>query len=105
MSVFPTAAPGKSPVLVIYSEFGRTTRVNASAGTDHSSASVVLVVGPGVKGGFYGATPSFTHLDVYGNLIYTTDFRGVYATVLERVLDIESTGYVLGGSFRPIDFV
>ena len=74
-------------------------------GTDHSSASVVLVVGPGVKGGFYGATPSFTHLDPYGNLIYTTDFRKVYATVLERVLGIESPGYVLGGSFKPIDFL
>jgi len=105
MSVFPTVVPAKSPVLVIYSEFGRTTRVNASAGTDHSSASVVLVVGPGVKGGFYGATPSFTHLDPYGNLIYTTDFRKVYATVLERVLGIESPEYVLGGSFKPIEFV
>ncbi|MGH9917466.1 MAG: DUF1501 domain-containing protein [Nitrososphaerales archaeon] len=105
MSVFPTATPGKSPVILIYSEFGRTTRVNASAGTDHSSASVVLVVGPGVKGGFYGATPSFTHLDPYGNLIYTTDFRKVYATVLERILGIESPEYVLGGSFSPIDFL
>ena len=105
MSVFPMAAPGKSPVLAIYSEFGRTTKVNASAGTDHSSASVVLVVGPGVKGGFYGATPSFTHLDPYGNLIYTTDFRKVYATVLERVLGIESPEYVLGGSFKPIEFL
>jgi len=105
MSVFPTSLPGKSPVIVIYSEFGRTTRVNASAGTDHSSASVVLVVGPGVKGGFYGATPSFSHLDPYGNLIYTTDFRKVYATVLERVLGIESPEYVLGGSFRAIDFI
>jgi uncharacterized protein (DUF1501 family) len=105
MSVFPAASPGKSPVLVIYSEFGRTTRVNASAGTDHSSASVVIVVGPGVKGGFYGATPSFKHLDPYGNLIYTTDFREVYSTVLERVLEVESTGYVLGGQYRPIDFL
>lgn len=105
MSVFPTAVPGKSPVVVIYSEFGRTTKVNASAGTDHSSASVVLVVGPGVKGGFYGATPSFTHLDPYGNLLYTTDFRRVYATVLERILGIESPGSVLGGSFRSMDFI
>ena len=59
----PEAGAGQSPSPPIYSEFGRTTKVNASAGTDHSSASVVLVVGPGVKGGFYGATPSFTHLD------------------------------------------
>jgi uncharacterized protein (DUF1501 family) len=105
MSAFPTAAPGKSPVIVICSEFGRTPRVNASAGTDHSSASVVLVVGPAVKGGFYGATPSFTKLDPYGNLIFTTDFRRVYATVLEQVLGIESPSGILDGSFRPIDFL
>ena len=105
MSAFPTAAPGKSPVMVICSEFGRTPRVNASAGTDHSSASVVLVVGPGVKGGFYGATPSFTKLDPYGNLIFTTDFRRVYATVLEQVLGIDAVPAILDGPFRPIDFL
>jgi uncharacterized protein (DUF1501 family) len=105
MSAFPTPRPGKSPVIVIYSEFGRTPRANASGGTDHSSASVVLVVGPGVKGGFYGATPSFTRLDPYGNLIYTTDFRKIYATVLGHVLDMDKPASVLGGSFRPIDFL
>ena len=105
MSAFSTPTPGKSPVMVIYSEFGRTSRVNASNGTDHSSASVVFVVGPGVKGGFYGATPSFTKLDPYGNLIFTTDFRRVYATVLEQVLGVETPRSVLGGSFRTIDFL
>jgi len=105
MSAFPAAAPGKSPVVMIYSEFGRTTKANASGGTDHSSASVVLVTGPEVKGGFYGATPSFTRLDPYGNLIFTTDFRKIYATVLERVLGMESPAHVLGAPYRPIDFV
>ncbi len=105
MSAFPKSVPGKSPVIVICSEFGRTTRVNASLGTDHSSASVVLVVGPAVKGGFYGATPSFTKLDPYGNLIFTTDFRRVYATVLEQILGIESVSPILDGAFRPIDFL
>jgi uncharacterized protein (DUF1501 family) len=105
MSDFPAPAPGKSPVIVIYSEFGRTNRVNASGGTDHSSASVVLVVGPAVKGGFYGAVPSFTRLDRYGNFVFTTDFRRVYATVLERILGIETPASVLGRSFRTIDFI
>ncbi|HTW09385.1 MAG TPA: DUF1501 domain-containing protein, partial [Acidimicrobiales bacterium] len=93
------------PVIMIYSEFGRTTRANASMGTDHSSASVVFVVGPAVKGGFYGAMPSFTHLDPYGNLIYTTDFRKIYATVLEQVLEMEKPADVLGGPWRPINFL
>lgn len=105
MSVFPTASPGKSPVVMIYSEFGRTPKVNASAGTDHSSASVVLVVGPAVKGGFYGATPSFTNLDTYGNLRYTTDFRSIYATVLEQVLGIDDPARVIGQAFRPMKFL
>lgn len=105
MSAFPVAKPTKSPVVMIYSEFGRTPRVNASAGTDHSSASVVLVVGPAVKGGFYGSTPSFTKLDPYGNLKFTTDFRRIYATVLEQVLGMETPTSVLGGSFRAIDFL
>ncbi len=105
MSAFPQATPGKSPVVMIYSEFGRTPRVNASGGTDHSSASVVLVVGPGVKGGFYGATPSFSHLDEYGNLIFTTDFRRIYATILEQVLGVETPGSVLGQRFETINFL
>jgi len=105
MSAFPKPVPGKSPVVMVYSEFGRTPKANASGGTDHSSASVVLAVGPAVKGGFYGAMPSFTRLDPWDNLIFTTDFRRVYATVLERVLGIESPASVLGGSFRPLDFL
>ena len=79
--------------------------MNASGGTDHSSASVVLAVGPAVKGGFYGATPSFTKLDPYGNLIFTTDFRKIYATVLEQILGAQTPTSVLGGPFRPIDFL
>jgi uncharacterized protein (DUF1501 family) len=64
-----------------------------------------LVVGPAVKGGFYGATPSFTKLDPYGNLIFTTDFRRVYATVLEQILGMGSVSPVLDGNFRSIDFL
>jgi uncharacterized protein (DUF1501 family) len=62
-------------------------------------------VGPAVKGGFYGATPSFTRLDPYGNLIFTTDFRKIYATVLEGVLGVETPGSVLGHPFRTIAFL
>lgn len=105
MSDFPKAVPGKSPVIMIYSEFGRTPRVNSSNGTDHSSASSVLVVGPGVKGGFYGAMPSFTNLDPYGNLRFTTDFRHIYATVLDEILGIDKPGRVLGHPYSGIKFL
>jgi uncharacterized protein (DUF1501 family) len=105
MGAFPTAVPHRSPVMMIWSEFGRTPRANASGGTDHSSASVVFIVGPSVKGGFYGATPSFSKLDPYGNFIPTTDFRRIYATVLEKVLGMGEATSVLGGRYNPIDFI
>lgn len=62
-------------------------------------------MGPGVKGGFYGAVPSFTNLDPYGNLRFTTDFRSIYATILEHVLGIETPGRVLGHPFSGIKFL
>ena len=88
MSVFPAGGGGLSPVILIYSEFGRRPESNASGGTDHGSANVVIAVGPSVKGGFYGEMQSLRRLDEYGNFIYTTDIRRVYATVLEKVMGI-----------------
>jgi uncharacterized protein (DUF1501 family) len=104
MSVFPAASPHRSPVILVTSEFGRTPMANASAGTDHSTSSVVLAVGPGVHGGFYGEVPSFTRLDQYGNQRYTTDFRSVYATVLEDLLGMPA-GDVLGGRWSSLGFL
>jgi uncharacterized protein (DUF1501 family) len=71
--------------VLVYSEFGRRVRANASDGTDHGTAGPVFVAGPKVRGGFYGEQPSLTALDA-GDLFVTTDFRDVYATLLEGVL-------------------
>ncbi|WP_327042587.1 DUF1501 domain-containing protein [Micromonospora ureilytica] len=79
---------GRKVVVAVYSEFGRRVRANASDGTDHGTASDVLLLGAGVRGGWHGAPPSLTDLDD-GDLKYTTDFRDVYATLLERVLDTD----------------
>ncbi|MEW2145980.1 DUF1501 domain-containing protein [Micromonospora vinacea] len=76
---------GRKVVVAVYSEFGRRVRANASDGTDHGTASDMLLLGAGVQGGWHGAPPSLTDLDD-GDLKYTTDFRDVYATLLERVL-------------------
>ncbi|WDZ87774.1 DUF1501 domain-containing protein [Micromonospora cathayae] len=86
---------GRQVVVVVYSEFGRRVRANGSDGTDHGTASDVLLLGSGVRGGRYGEPPSLTDLDG-GDLRFTTDFRDVYATLLERVLDTDP-GAVLGG--------
>lgn len=68
-----------------FSEFGRRVGENASRGTDHGEAAPVFLIGGGVKGGVYGDHPDLARLNA-GNLAFTTDFRNVYATVLERWL-------------------
>jgi uncharacterized protein (DUF1501 family) len=83
-----------------FSEFGRRVEENASHGTDHGQASPLFLIGGGVKGGLYGQRPDLANLD-NGNLRWTTDFRSVYATVLERWLGRPASP-VLGRSFAAI---
>ena len=91
-------------VVVAYSEFGRRVAANASGGTDHGAAGPVFVVGPRVKGGtFYGDEPSLTDLDD-GDLRFTTDFRSVYATVLEEIVGFDARAG-LGRSFPRLDLL
>ncbi len=95
--------PGPPTVVVVYTEFGRRVTGNASGGSDHGWANVVFVAGPSVRGGFYGEPPSLRSLSD-GNLVYTTDFRRVYATVLDGVLG-ERPSKILGQSFPALPFV
>jgi uncharacterized protein (DUF1501 family) len=89
-------------VMLVYSEFGRRVKANASDGTDHGTASNVFLIGDGVKGGLHGAQPSLTDLDG-GDLKHAIDFRDVYATVLERVLGADA-GPILGDwKVRSVD--
>ena len=71
--------------VMVYSEFGRRVKGNASQGTDHGTAGPMFIIGEKVKGGFYGDQPSLSKL-IDGDLAVTTDFRDVYATVLESIL-------------------
>ena len=88
-------------LLMTFSEFGRTVEENGRRGTDHGSAAPMFLVGGRVKGGLTGPHPSLTDLEK-GGLKYHTDFRQVYATVLDRWLGIDSRA-VLGGQFEPLD--
>ncbi|KAA2253019.1 DUF1501 domain-containing protein [Solihabitans fulvus] len=94
---------GKQVVVLVYSEFGRRVKANASQGTDHGTAGPMFLMGEGVKGGFYGTQPSLTDLD-NGDLKETTDFRDVYGTVLEKVLGTDG-GKVLGDHKGRLDGV
>ena len=104
MGGFPAVTRGLSPVIVMYSEFGRRAEANASGGTDHGSANNVIVVGPSVKGGFYGALPSLTRLDDTGNLRHTVDIRRVYATLLADVMGVDPK-HLVGARFAPMPWL
>jgi uncharacterized protein (DUF1501 family) len=87
--------------MMIFSEFGRRVPENTSLGTDHGAANVMFLAGKPVKGGHYGEMPSLTALDAGDNLAYTTDFRRVYATVMQGWLGFNNTSAVLRGKFEP----
>lgn len=87
-------------VIMTWSEFGRRPDSNASGGTDHGSAGPMFLIGNQVIGGLYGEPASLTDLDKK-NLKFTTDFRSVYATVLEKWLGAP-TEEILGGRYPII---
>ena len=73
------------------SEFGRRVEENGSNGTDHGAAAPMMLFGGGLNGnGFIGSHPSLTNLDANGNMIFSTDFRDVYSTVMKEWLCIPS---------------
>jgi uncharacterized protein (DUF1501 family) len=88
--------------LATFSEFGRRVAENGSLGTDHGAAASLFTITPN-RGGLFGQSPSLTDLDD-GDPKFTTDFRRVYATLLERWLEVDSAP-ALGGKFEPLDCV
>jgi uncharacterized protein (DUF1501 family) len=89
--------------VMMFSEFGRRVPENSNLGTDHGAANLMFVAGKKVKGGHYGKIPSLTQLDEGDNLVYTTDFRRVYATMVSGWLGFKDTPAVLNGSFETFD--
>ena len=90
-------------IVMVFSEFGRRVPENVNLGTDHGTANLMFVAGKPVKGGHYGRIPSLTKLDAGDNLIYTTDFRRVYATMISRWLGYHDTRRLLNGEFETFD--
>ena len=100
-------------LVLSFSEFGRRITENGSKGTDHGAASVLLAMGGAVRGGLFGTAaslnpdPSNTTLENNGaDVHYETDFRSVYAQVIDNWLGGNSST-VLGGNFKSsgINFV
>lgn len=91
-------------IVLTWSEFGRRVEENFNGGTDHGSASVCFALGSQVQGGMFGEIPSLDSLIDKGNLQYTTDFRQVYATVIERWLGVPSDA-LLGQKWDQLGFL
>jgi uncharacterized protein (DUF1501 family) len=86
--------------VLCFSEFGRRVQENGSQGTDHGTAGPVLLAGPGVRPGLIGEAPKLLDLQD-GDLKMTTDFRRVYASVLEDWLALPSKP-ALGADFDKL---
>ena len=86
--------------LMTYSEFGRRVQENGSRGTDHGAGSCLFLAGPSVKAGVVGKHPSLADLDA-DDLKFHTDFRRVYATLLDDWLGCDSK-VVLGGKWEHV---
>ena len=93
-------------MILAYSEFGRRVQEN-NGGTDHGTAGLSFCVGKAVRGGLYGGYPDLTSLDANGNMKFTTDFRSLYATVLDRWLGqtAATTDGLLGSSYPRLGFL
>jgi uncharacterized protein (DUF1501 family) len=86
-----------------FSEFGRRPMENESKGTDHGTAAPLFVMGSKIKGGLHG-TPPELNLARNQDLTYTTDFRQVYATMLDRWFSCP-TDQILGKTYQPLGFI
>lgn len=90
-------------IVLAFSEFGRRTYENASAGTDHGAAAPMFLIGSGVKGGLHGPNPNLQDL-ADGDVRFAIDFREVYATTLDRWMGGDSQ-LVLGRKFGHVGAV
>jgi len=96
---------GTSPrvTTMVFSEFGRRVTENKSGGTDHGTAAPMFLIGDNINSGLHGKTPSLTDLD-QGDLKFTTDFRSVYAALLEDWFAVDPVP-ILGKKFAPLNLI
>ena len=88
--------------MLVFTEFGRRMRDNGS-GTDHGSGGGAFIIGENVKGGLYAEYPSLNPSDwLKGeDLDWKIDFRGIYGTMLDQWMGLDSVP-IVDGKFEQI---
>jgi uncharacterized protein (DUF1501 family) len=92
-------------VTLVWSEFGRRAEDNDSAGTDHGAGGLLFVVGTRATGGVLSQGWGLGSLDDDGNLRVTTDFRDVYAGLLEGHMQVAARDVLAGYGGAPLALV
>jgi uncharacterized protein (DUF1501 family) len=93
---------------VVYSEFGRRAAQNADgadAGSDHGRGGAMLLLGDRALGGMHGRMPRLDQLDATGSLAVTTDFRTVYAALIDDFLGGDHTQVLPGAPFAKLPVI
>ena len=96
----------RDTLILQFSEFGRRISENGSQGTDHGAGGLMMAIGGSVRGGIYGTaarlspTPDNPTLENSGGDVrHETDFRSVYARVIDSWLGADANA-VLGADYR-----
>jgi len=87
-------------VILTMSEFGRMARENGNRGTDHGHAGALFVIGGHVKGGkVHGKWPGLEQEQLYEgrDLALTTDFRSVFAEIVQHHLGARALDRIFPG--------
>jgi uncharacterized protein (DUF1501 family) len=86
-------------ITLVWSEFGRRPEENDS-GTDHGAGGAAYVIGTQVKGQMIGEFPGLAQLDADDNLRATSDFRGLYCSIVEQWFGVDAAAVIPdAGSF------
>ncbi len=90
-------------LVMTFSEFGRRVAENASQGTDHGAAAPVFFAGASLPTPLIGQHPDLEDLDD-GDLKFHTDFRSIYASVIEKWFEAPSQP-ILGQAFPSLSII
>lgn len=92
-------------LVMTFSEFGRRVGENGNAGTDHGAAAPLFLAGTRVRAGWHGKSPDLNPASLQnGDIRHSTDFRSVYASVLEEWLGTDPKK-ILGTTFPALQLV